>query len=238
MKISIIIPVYNEEKTLAEILKRVRKAKLPKYMEKEIVIVDDGSSDETKNILAKTKTSKKLKIVSHSTNLGKGAAVRTGLGQATGDIFLIQDADLEYHPRDYPKLLRPILSGKTKVVYGSRLMTLGFKPFGNDKTPFVTHYLTNRFLSFLTNLLYGSNLTDMETGYKVFTRQVYQSVKPLRSNHFDFEPEITAKILKNGFAIQEVPIMTIPRGYDEGKKITWKDGIIACLSLIKYRLRS
>ena len=235
MKISIIIPVYNEKQTFSQILGKVKRAKLPKGIKKEIIIVNDGSTDGTEEIVSKVKVSKNIKVISHSTNRGKGAALKTGLEHATGAIFLTQDADLEYDPRYYSRLLEPIFIGKTKVVYGSRLATLKFKIIGKDKTPLVTHYLANKFLNFLTNLLFGSNLTDMETGYKVFSKEVYEAIRPICSTRFDFEPEVTAKILKKGFAIQEVPITTNPRGYKEGKKITWKDGIVAIGTLFRNR---
>lgn len=167
--------------------------------------------------------------------MGKGAAVRKGIKNATGEVLIIQDADLEYNPQDYKKLLGPILDKKTEVVYGTRLKELKLNLFGKKKTPFPLHYLVNRFLSFLTNFLYGSNLTDMETCYKMMTKKVYQTLD-LESNGFEIEPEITAKILKSGYKILEVPIITRPRSYKEGKKIKTKDAFAAIFSLLKYRL--
>jgi len=237
VKLSIIIPVYNEEETINEILKRVAKAKLPKGVEKEIVVVDDASEDKSKLKAQKSKLQLKiqnLRLLVHKTNQGKGAAVRTGIKSVTGDIILIQDADLEYDPDDYSRLIEPILLNYTEVVYGTRLKNYPLKIFGTRKTPFLTHYLGNKFLTFVTNLLYGDGLSDMETCYKVFTKSIAKRLK-LKSNRFEFEPEITAKILKMGYKIYEVPIKIKPRGYEEGKKITWKDGFIALWTLIKYR---
>ena len=231
MKLSIIIPVYNEKDTVAKIIAKVKGVKLPRELEREIIVVDDGSSDESFKILEKING---IKLFQHIKNKGKGAAIRTGLGIATGEIVLIQDADLEYDPNDYSRLISPILEGKTKVVYGTRLKTLPLVFRGKRRTPFVSHYLGNSFLSFVTNLLYGASLTDMETCYKVFKREVVGKMR-LNSDRFEIEPEITAKILKAGHKILEIPIKTKPRGYDEGKKITWIDGFGAVWSLFKYK---
>jgi len=231
MKLSIIIPVYNEVATVFAIIAKVKRVKLPERLEKEIVVVDDGSNDRSAKVLEEISG---IKFFRHSKNKGKGAAIRTGLEKATGGIVLIQDADLEYDPNDYSKLISPILEGKSKVVYGTRLKTLPLVFFGKTKTPFAAHYLGNRFLSFVTNLLYGGSLTDMETCYKVFRKKVVAKMK-LESNRFEIEPEITAKILRAGHRILEVPIKTKPRGYDEGKKITWKDGFGAIWTLLKYK---
>ena len=235
MKLSVIIPVYNEEKTVCELIRRVVAEKTPK----EIIVVDDGSTDNTlkiiKNLKLKIKNyNSKLKILRNEKNLGKGAALRKGIGNATGDILIIQDADLEYDPNDYERLLEPITSGKAEVVYGSRLKNLKLKFWGKDKTPLPFHYLANRFLCLLTNLLYGSNLTDMETGYKMMTREVYLKLE-LVSNKFDIEPEITTKVLRQGYKIIEIPIVTKPRSYLQGKKIKAKDGMVAVWTLFKYR---
>ena len=233
MKLTIIIPAYNEEKTISKIIKRVKKAGIGS-IKKEIIIVDDFSKDKTREILLKLRDSS-VKIFFHEINKGKGAAIRTGLQHATGDIILIQDADLEYNPEEYPKLLRPILEENVKVVYGSRLAAI--KSLYNNRGKremYALHYIGNVFLTLMTNLLFHSKITDMETGYKVFTREVIKNIK-LRARRFDFEPEITAKILKNGYKIREVPINFAARSFDEGKKITWVDGIKALLYLIKYR---
>ena len=230
MKLSVVIPVFNEAKTIGQVIRRVLAEKTPK----EIIVVDDGSTDKTLKIIQDY--SSKLIILKNKKNLGKGAAVRKGIKNATGDILVIQDADLEYHPKYYRKLLAPIRAGKTKAVYGSRLKTMKFRLWGKDKTPLPTHYLANFFLSRLTNLLYRSHLTDMETGYKAMTREVYRSLE-LQSSGFEIEPEITAKILKKGYQIIEVPIKTKPRGYQEGKKIKAKDAFRAAGTLFKYFLK-
>lgn len=230
MKLSVIIPVYNEEKTIRKILEIVKENRLPNGISQEIIVVNDGSRDKTGKIL---KSIDGIKKIDHKINRGKGAAVRTGIKHASGDIILIQDADLEYNPQDYPRLLAPILSKKSQVVYGTRL-AYALRLWGRNKTPLPIHYLGNKFLSFITNVLYGGQITDMETCYKVFTRRVARKLN-LRSNRFDLEPEITAKILKMGYKIQEVPIKTHPRGYAEGKKITWRDGVIALWTLLRFR---
>lgn len=227
-KLSVIIPVFNEEKTLMNILDRVLKVPLKK-IQKEIIIVDDCSVDKTKDILNKIKNNK-IKIFFHQKNQGKGAAIRTGLKNSTGDIILIQDADLEYSPEEYPKLIQPILDKKTKVVYGSRLIDIK----KHKKNMYWLHYLGNWFLTSITNILYNSRITDMETCYKVFTKDVIKKIK-LRARRFDFEPEITSKILKKRYKIYEVPIEFNARRFDEGKKITWIDGIKALFYLIRYR---
>ena len=237
MKLSVVIPVYNEEKTIAKLLERVLEEKTPK----EVIVVDDGSTDGTlkKVQSAKLKVksySTKLKILHNGRNKGKGYSVRRGIKEATGDVLIIQDADLEYDPNDYQKLLKPILEKKTKVVYGSRLKKMKFKLFGKNKTPLPLHYLVNRFLSFLTNVLYGSNLTDMETCYKMMTKEVYENLD-LVSDRFEIEPEITAKVLKRKFKILEVPIRTKPRTYKEGKKIKAKDAAWAVFTLVRYRFK-
>ncbi len=228
--LSIVIPVYNEKHTVREILRRVAGAEAL-GLEKEIIIIDDCSSDGTGDILRRVQSgSKKLRILYHRKNRGKGAAVKTGLENARGDIILIQDADLEYDPSEYPKLLRPILEGRAKVVYGSRLGALK----KNIKSVYKMHYIGNIFLTWLTNLLYGTKITDMETGYKAFAKDAIRGVR-LKADRFDFEPEITAKILKKGHKIMEVPINFYARKFEEGKKITWRDGIKAVFCLIKFR---
>lgn len=234
MKLSIIMPVYNEEKTIKEIIRRVLVAPLPPGWQKEIIIIDDASTDGTTKVI-KSFEDEKIRIITHSKNQGKGAAIRSGLKKATGDALVIQDADLEYNPGDYQKLLVPIISQKARIVYGSRLKTLKFRIWGENKTPLPLHYLVNRWLTFLTNLLYGSKLTDMETGYKMMTKEVYRKLD-LVSDRFEMEPEITIKILKMGYRITEIPITTCPRSYGEGKKIKAQDALKALWTLLKYRL--
>ncbi len=233
MRVSIIIPAYNEEKTIQKLISLVMGVSLPKGITKEIIVVNDASNDNTLQVIKKIKG---IKVFSHNTNCGKGAALATGFRKATGDIILIQDADLEYDPSDYPRLISPIIEGKTKVVYGSRLKNYPLRLLGHKKTPLILHYLGNKFLTVVTQVLYGTQVTDMETCYKVFSKEV---IKPLRmeAKRFDFEPEITAKILKRGYTIYEVPIKVKPRGYDEGKKITWKDGFVAVWTLVKFKFR-
>ena len=228
MKLSVIIPVYNEEKSILEVINKVKKVNLSNVT-REIIIVDDFSTDNTKNILTKLNDND-LKIFFHQKNQGKGAAIRTALNHATGDIILIQDADLEYNPKEYGKLLKPIMENRTKVVYGSRIEAIR----KNLKKMYKIHYFGNLFLTIMTNILYGAKITDMETGYKVFRKEVIKDMK-LKAKRFDFEPEITAKILKKGYKIKEVPIDFVGRKFNEGKKITWKDGVKALLYLIKYR---
>ena len=223
MRLSVIIPVYNEAATIQEILKQVRAVSLA-Y---EIIVVDDGSTDGTRDLLKQEESQPGTIVICHDRNQGKGAAVRTGFDRATGDILLIQDADLEYDPRDYPTLIRPIEERRVKVVYGSRFL-------GPRKAMMFWHMLGNKFLTLLTNVLYNAILSDMETCYKVFRADVIKGI-PLRSKRFEFEPEITAKVLKRRHRIFEVPISYYGREYDEGKKISWRDGPKAAWTLIKYR---
>ena len=224
MNISVIIPVYNEVKNINEIIKRVQTTKLAS----EIVIVDDGSKDGTRDILQKLNGKKKVRVILHEKNQGKGAAVVTGMKAAKGDILLIQDADLEYDPRDYPLLLKPIQEGVADVVYGSRFLG------GAHRVTMFWHQVANKLLTLMTNILYDSILTDMETGYKVFNRKVIDGMT-IKAKRFNFEPEFTAKILKRKFRIYEVPISFNPRDYSEGKKIKLKDAFEAVWALIKYR---
>lgn len=227
LKLSIIIPVYDEENTILEILDRVQEAPLPKgVVEREIIVVNDGSRDDTGKRLEPTQKNEVV-VLSHKKNLGKGAAIQTGLARASGDIVLIQDADLEYDPRDYPALLQPIIEGRVKVAYGSRFL-------GPRMAMFFWHMLANNMLTLMTNILYDAILSDMETGYKAFRADVIKSI-PLHSRRFDFEPEITAKVLKRGHRIFEVPISYFGREYNEGKKIGMWDGFVAIWTLLKYR---
>ncbi|HVL27786.1 MAG TPA: glycosyltransferase family 2 protein, partial [Acidimicrobiales bacterium] len=222
--LSVIVPVYNERNTVAEIVRRMRRVELP--LDAEIVMVDDASWDGTSDILKALEDST-VRIVSHPKNAGKGAAIRTGLAHVRGDLVLIQDADLEYDPDDWPRLLSPVLKGKAQVVYGSRFT-------GERRNMLFTHWLGNRFLSLVTNILYNTTLSDMETCYKLFDRRVLDGIT-IESDSFDFEPEITAKVLRKGVRIYEVPISYAGREYSEGKKITWKDGFRALYTLVRYR---
>ena len=222
--LTVLIPVFNEQGTIAEILRRVRQVDVGLNL--EIIVIDDGSSDGTSKILRALEDST-VRVVLHGKNQGKGAALRTGLSHARGDLVIIQDADLEYDPEDWPALLAPILKGKASVVYGSRFT-------GQRKNMLPLHWAGNRLLSLVTNVLYSSTLSDKETCYKVFDRRVIEGIT-IVSNRFDFEPEITAKVLRRGFRIYEVPISYAGREFDEGKKITWKDGFGALRALIKFR---
>jgi len=226
-RLSILIPVFNEANTVAEILRRVRAADSC-GLEKEIVLVDDASTDGTSDVLKKLQPGAGVKVVSHPFNRGKGAALRTALEHATGDIILIQDADLEYDPSDYPNLLRPILDHRADVVYGSRFA-------GRTHRVFVfLQYPANRFLTLLSNMVCNLNLTDMETGYKVFRRQCVEGVK-LTSDRFGIEPELTAKLARRRYRFYETGINYSGRDYAEGKKIGWKDGLAALWFIFRYR---
>ena len=226
MQLSVIVPVYNECDTVAELLRRV----LAVEVEKQVIVVDDGSSDGTAEWLTSWARgrSEQIVICQHAQNRGKGAAVRTGLVEVTGEYVLIQDGDLEYNPEDYVRLLEPLTEGRTKVVYGSRFL-------GGAPRMFFTQRMSNVFLTRLTNLLYGASLTDMETCYKLFTSDVVTGIT-LVSNRFDVEPELTAKVLRAGLEIEEVPITYAGRSYREGKKINWRDFVSAVWTLVRFRL--
>ena len=229
-KVSIVIPIYNEKETLKDILKAVEKATLPKGMTREIILVDDYSMDGTRDILKKLE--KKYKVFYHRKNKGKGAALRTGFKKATGDVIIIQDADLEYDPKEYMKLLTPILENKADIVYGSRFM--GGEP---HRVLLYWHSWGNKTLTWMSNMFTNLNLTDMETCYKVFTREVLKKILPkLKSNRFGFEPEFTARVAKARFRIFEIGISYYGRTYDEGKKIGWKDGAAAFWHIIRFNL--
>jgi glycosyltransferase involved in cell wall biosynthesis len=225
LKLSVVIPVFNEVSTIEEILRRVES--VDAGLDKEIIVVDDGSTDGTREIL-KRLASPSVKVFSHEKNTGKGGALRTGFAEAGGDIILVQDADLEYDPREYQKLLEPILDGRADVVYGSRFLG------GPHRVLFFWHYVGNRFLTTFSNMLSNLNLTDMETCYKVFKRDALQQIK-LKSNRFGFEPEITIKLAKLKCRFYEVPISYSGRDYVEGKKIGWKDGLAAIFHLIRFK---
>ena len=224
MNLTVIIPVYNEASNISEIVKRVQATKLAK----EIIIVDDGSKDGTRDILKKMDGKRKVRIILHERNQGKGTAVVTGIKAAQGDVLLIQVADLEYNPRDYPVLLQPIEEGVADVVYGSRFLG------GPHRVTMFWHLVANKLLTFMTNVLYNTILTDMETGYKVFRREVIEGMV-IHARRFNFEPEFTAKVLKRKHRIYEVPISFNPRDYSQGKKIKLRDAFEAVWALLKYR---
>lgn len=225
MKYSVVIPVYNEIDTIEEIITRVNMV----HIEKEIILVDDFSTDGTRDRIKEIIQDKEnIKAIYHNRNKGKGAALRTGFEHVTGDIVIIQDADLEYDPNEYPSLLAPILDGRADVVYGSRFLG------GPHRVLFFWHYVGNKLLTSLSNALTNLNLTDMETCYKVFKSQILKDIN-LKSNRFGFEPEFTAKVAKKRLRIYEVPISYSGRTYSEGKKITWKDGIVAFFLIWWYR---
>jgi len=222
--VSIIVPAFNERATIAEVLRRLSKVERTL----QVIVVDDGSTDGTTDLLRTAAESGNIELVVHTVNLGKGAAVGSGLARATGDIVIIQDADLEYDPADFPLLLAPIDKGIAEVVYGSRFL-------GPHRAMYFWHSVGNRFLTLLCNVLFDTTLTDMETGYKVMTADIASSFV-LKSERWGFDPEITAKILKRGHRIYEVPISYAGREFSEGKKIQWKDGVIVALTLLRYRL--
>jgi glycosyltransferase involved in cell wall biosynthesis len=225
LKLSVIIPCYNERSTIEAIVAAVNAVQIAS----EIIIVDDGSTDGTRDILKQWEQDPLVKVIYHEANQGKGAAVRTGFERAKGDVFLIQDADLEYDPREYPSLLKPIEEGRAVVVYGSRFLG------GPRKAMNFWNMVANKGLTLITNILYNSILSDMETCYKVFRAEVVRGIK-LRSRRFEFEPEITAKVLKRGYRIYEVPISYNGREWSEGKKIKWTDAPIAAWTLLRYRV--
>ncbi len=224
MKLSVIVPVYNEKNTLRDIISRIKESPV----DKEIIIVDDYSTDGTRELLKDELGSMVDKVLYHDRNRGKGAALRTGIKEATGDCVIIQDADMEYDPGEYELLLDPIIRGKADVVYGSR-----FAGTGPHRVLYFWHSLGNRFLTLLSNMFTDLNLTDMETCYKVFRREIIQSID-IQENRFGFEPEVTAKIARKGLRIYEVGISYYGRTYEEGKKIGWKDGVRAIYVILKY----
>jgi glycosyltransferase involved in cell wall biosynthesis len=224
MLLSIIIPAFNEAAFLPEVIRRVGETPY----DKEIIIVDDGSTDGTREYL-KGLVSEGIKVLVHEKNMGKGAAMRTGIAVASGDVVIVQDADLEYDPKDYPVLLEPIMQGKADVVYGSRFLG------GPHRVLFFWHSIGNSLITLISNMFTDLNLTDMETGYKAFRKKIFEVIT-IESNRFGFEPEITAKVAKKGFRIYEVPISYSGRSYQEGKKITWKDGVKAIFTVLKYNL--
>lgn len=227
MTLSVLIPVFNEKNTISEILKKINEVDLKDLgFDKEVIIVDDGSKDGTIDILRGLE--ERYKIIYHSKNQGKGAAIKTGLKEVFGDYLIIQDADLEYDPRDYRKLLETALKNNAKVVYGSRTIN------PRNRFSYTSYYFGGIFLNFATNFLYGTKITDESTGYKLFKTEIIKSI-PLRCQRFEFCPEVTAKVSKRGIKIYEVPINYYPRHIKEGKKIKWRDGVIALWTLIKYK---
>ena len=236
MKLSVLIPVYNEERTLEEVVRRVRSIEIPK----EIILVDDGSKDRSREILTRLQQQSEgapdplneVRIFLQPSNQGKGAAIKVALDHARGDVIIIQDADLEYDPQDYPALLEPIERGLADVVYGTR-----FAGGGAHRVLFFWHSLGNRMLTLVSNMLTNLNLSDMEVGYKMFRAEVLKSIK-LESKRFGFEPEVTLKLAKKGYRFYEVPISYHGRTYQEGKKITWKDGVSALYYMLRFRLKN
>ena len=224
MKLSVVIPVYNEKKTLNELILRVEAVSI----DKEIIIVDDASTDGTRDLLKKYEEREGFEVIYQPKNKGKGAALRAGFEIVKGEVIIIQDADLEYNPKDFPVLLEPILDKRADVVYGSRFLG------GPHRVLFFWHYLANKFLTTLSNMFTNINLTDMETGYKAFRREVIESIS-LKSNRFGFEPEFTMKVAQRKFVIYEVPISYAGRDYSEGKKINWKDGVAALWFILRFR---
>ena len=221
--LSVVMPAYNEQDTIEEMIRRV----LAVPVRTELIVVDDGSKDGTREILTRLGQELPIKVILQPRNGGKGSALRRGFQEVTGDLMIIQDADLEYSPEEFPELIELIVEGRADVVYGSRFL-------GRHRVFLFTHYLGNRVLTLLTNVLYNTMLTDMETCYKVMRREVLHGLD-LQSNGFGIEPEMTAKIFKRGYRVYEVPITYDGRGYDEGKKIGWKDGVVALWVLLKYR---
>lgn len=223
-KVSIIIPVFNEKPTIASALERVDSAATPGW-QKEVIVVNDGSTDGTGHVLDRWK--KHFTVLTNVRNGGKGDALSLGFTKATGDLLLIQDADLEYSPDDYPTLLKPFENPRVQVVYGSRFL-------GSHLSTMFVYALGNKFVTLMTNIIYNTNITDMETGYKVFRRNVIQDILPIHARRFDFEPEFTAKALRAGYQIYEVPISYFGRKFSEGKKLTWRDGVTAVGTLLTY----
>jgi glycosyltransferase involved in cell wall biosynthesis len=224
MLVSVVVPVYNEHATIAEVIRRL----LRQPYALDIIVVDDGSTDGTRELLRESEWPAVVRVLYHDRNMGKGATLRTGIQHAHGDIVVFQDADLEYNPDDFAVLLRPILDGLADVVYGSRFL-------GIHRAFMFYHYLGNKFLTLVTNVLYNNMLTDMETGYKAFRAPVIKAIT-IKSRRFACEPEITAKMLKHGCRIYEVPIYYAGRDYVDGKKITWRDGVAALWALLRYRI--
>lgn len=234
MKLSVVIPAYNEEATIAETIERVKAVDLGS-VELEIVVVDDGSKDRTREIL---QTIPGIRVVLQERNAGKGAAVKSGFRAATGDVVLIQDADLEYDPQDYGTLLQPIVDGHVEAVMGSRFLLEKLKFFGKGaKSPFFTHYIGNKLIVATTNVLYGHSATDYEGGLKAFSKRIIDAI-PIEANGFEYDNELICKLLRRGHRIAEVPIHYLPRTYEQGKKIKWQDGVRMLWTIVRWRFRS
>jgi glycosyltransferase involved in cell wall biosynthesis len=231
MKLSIIIPVYNESSTINELLKKINKVNLGKT-EKEIILVDDDSTDGSKELIGKLE-GKYIKIFQPK-NMGKGAALKTGIRKATGDFIIFQDSDLEYDPNDYIKLLSPLLHGGASITFGTRFVGKKFILFGKKRTIHTTHWIGNKFLTFWFNLLYGTKLTDVEPCYKMFRKEVLSQIR-VKTNRFEYDIELMCKLIKKGYKIKQIPISYNPRKFEDGKKINWRDGIIAAWTMLKYR---
>ena len=232
-KLSVIIPVLNEEATIQQMIRKVRQVALPS-LEKEIIVVDDGSRDRTVEILKKDPD---IRLVVHEKNKGKGAALKTGIQNSTGDLILLQDADLEYDPEDYPALLQPILEGRSQFVMGSRFLYKRPRFLTQDGDPFISHFIGNLLIIWTTNWLYGQKKTDYESCYKVFTRSLSERI-PIQANGFEFDNELICKALRRGYPIAEVPVKYQPRLYSEGKKIKWRDGVVMLWNIVMWRFRS
>jgi len=232
MKLSVIIPAYDEEVTIAAIVERVQAVQLP-GVDKEIIVVDDGSKDRTGDVLQRLAG---IRVVRHVRNAGKGAALTTGIQAATGDMILIQDADLEYDPRDYAAVIHPLVEGRADAVMGSRFVLYKLTFFGKHRSPYLLHYIGNQIITTATNLLYGQRFTDYEGCYKAFRRSVIVST-PVIATGFEFDNELICKLLRKGARVAEVPIHYVPRTYESGKKITWRDGVIMLWTIMKWRVR-
>lgn len=232
MKLSVVMPVYNEAKTIRELLRRINEVNLGK-VKKEIILVDDFSTDGSRGVIKKL--SKKYVKIFQPGNMGKGAALKAGIKASTGNFIIFQDADLEYNPNDYKKLLKPILDKKTSISFGTRFVGQRFKPFGKRKTMHSAHWIGNKFLTFAFNFLYGTKLTDVEPCYKLFRSSILKGIE-VKTNRFEYDIELMCKLVKKGHKIVQLPINYSPRKFKEGKKINWKDGVVALWTMVRNRL--